>query len=110
MTPEYKYIIPALTLPWGPLLLAAALRWRDARGRLLLGMVLLPMRGVYDILPLWIIPKSRTQMFALVGLSWIVPLINFKMSFAPICSVPLLYLPALAFVLYTGRSALKDDN
>jgi hypothetical protein len=58
MTGEYAQIIPLLTLPFGPALALALVRWRDERARLLAAMSALPFRGVYDLVALWLIPRS----------------------------------------------------
>lgn len=63
---------PFLVLPLGPLLLLAALRWRKARARLLLGLSLLPqLLFFYDQLPLWLLPRSLRASLACSGLSWL---------------------------------------
>lgn len=106
MLGDYESLIPALTLPWGPLLLLALLRWRDERARLVLGMGLLPLRGAYDLTALWLVPRSLRQMLALVVLSWAVPLYNFDigLSVRPAWAVPALFIPALALVFVSrGR-------
>ncbi|MGQ9550739.1 MAG: hypothetical protein ACUVWS_19165 [Roseiflexus sp.] len=77
MTGQYDRIVPLLTLPFGPLLVLALARWRDDRARLLAAMSVLPFRGVYDLMALWLIPRSIHQAFLLVMLSWSVPLYNF---------------------------------
>jgi hypothetical protein len=102
MTQEYQHMIPLLTLPFGPLLALALLRWRDERARLLLAMSVLPFRGVYDLAALWLIPRLSRHAFVLTALSWIVPLFNFGIGFGvrPSWSVPALFLPALAFILH----------
>jgi hypothetical protein len=68
----YQGIIPALTLPFGPLLLLAVFRWSNERGRLLLMMALMPQRAVYDFLPLWLVPATRRSLLILSALSWLV--------------------------------------
>jgi len=80
----------------------ALVRWRDERARLLAAMSVLPFRGVYDLVALWLVPRSRHQAFLLVMLSWLVPLFDFGIGLQvrPAWSVPLLFLPALAFLLF----------
>jgi hypothetical protein len=61
----------ALILPFGPLLLLAALRWKTPKGRLLLSLAIVPqLPFFYDQLLLWLIPASLAQGLALSGLSW----------------------------------------
>ena len=102
MTGEYDRIVPLLTLPFGPVLALALVRWRDERARLLAAMSVLPFRRVYDLVALWPVPRSRHQAFLLVMLSWLVPLFDFGIGLQvrPAWSVPLLFLPALAFLLF----------
>ena len=100
MTGDYEYIIPLFTLPFGPLLLLSLIFWYDPRARLLLGMSLVPIRGAYDLLPLWLIPQSRKQMLGLVLLSLVVPVLDLGAAFQvkPLWIVPVLYIPALSFI------------
>jgi hypothetical protein len=73
MLADYERIIPVSKLPFGPLLLLSALFPRDPRARLLLFMSLLPMRSVYDLVPLYIVPVTGIQMVVLVALTWLSP-------------------------------------
>jgi hypothetical protein len=98
----------------GPLLLAAALRWRRPEARLLLAMALVPHHYVwYDQLLLFLVPRQAREVWALSALSWIslwpasAALATLglpetgggQVAFrAPI--VALLYLPCLAMVLW----------
>ena len=104
MTGEYARIVPILVLPFGPALALALIRWQDERARLLIAMSVLPFRGVYDLTALGLIPRSIHQAFLLVMLSWSVPLYDFGIGLQvrPAWSVPILFLPALAFILYDG--------
>lgn len=72
MSTGYEYFIPILA-PGGFLLALAALKWKDERARLLLGMAALPMRGPYDPLALCIIPENIFQMAVLVLTTWLAP-------------------------------------
>lgn len=63
-------VIPLLT-PLGPCLLLALYHWRTARGRLFIGLALVPQRLFYDQLLLWLIPSSARMMAALIGVSWL---------------------------------------
>lgn len=100
MTGDYQRLVPILTLPSGWVLLAALLYWRDERARLLLGMAVLPFRASYDLLALWLVPRTPSQMWMLVGLSWL-PLFISDQAFdvKPEWSVPLLFVPCLIFVI-----------
>ncbi|MGQ9926704.1 MAG: hypothetical protein ACUVS4_07515 [Chloroflexaceae bacterium] len=104
MLGEYERIIPLLTLPSGWVLLTALLYWRDERARLLLGMAVLPFRGSYDLLALWLIPHTAWQMVTLVILSWLPLVIESQGFFAvrPAWPIPLLFIPCLIFVILHG--------
>ncbi|PMP78672.1 MAG: hypothetical protein C0183_15515 [Roseiflexus castenholzii] len=111
MTREYQNITPLLTLPFGPFLALALLRWQDDRARLLLAMSVLPFRGVYDLVALWLIPRLSRHAFVLTALSWTVPLFDFGVGLQtrPAWSVPVLFLPALGCVLYDLWQARRYD-
>ncbi|MBO9324257.1 MAG: hypothetical protein J7463_02095 [Roseiflexus sp.] len=110
MTGEYARIVPILTLPFGPVLTLALVRWRDERAWLLAAMSALPFRGVYDLVALWLVPRSLHQAFLLVMLSWSVPLFDFGIGLQvrPAWSVPLLFLPALVFLLYDAQRERRN--
>jgi hypothetical protein len=105
MLSQFERMIPALTLPFGPLLLLAALRWKDERARLLLLMAIVPHRALYDLVPLWLVPRTRKVALALVGFSWVGFLVAPSLIVVPVWSVPLLYVPALVSVLWPRRVA-----
>ncbi|HEU5103142.1 MAG TPA: hypothetical protein VFU22_29175, partial [Roseiflexaceae bacterium] len=104
MLSQFERMIPALTLPFGPLLLLAALRWNDQRARLLLLMAIVPQRALYDLVVLWLVPPTRMAAMALVGLSWVGFLLAPGSIVVPAWSVPLLYVPALISLLWPRRA------
>jgi hypothetical protein len=102
--------------PGGFVLLLALIRWRQPEARLLAGLACVPqIIGLYDTLPLFLIPRTRWQGYALAGLSYVA-------AFGQVAMVPrhpgmpletmlaarwpfiffCLYLPALVMVLW-GR-------
>ncbi len=92
---EYQYLIPLL-LPGGFLLSLSLINICDKRARLLLAIAVLPFRATYDLVPLFIIPKTPVQMILLVIVSWIAP-------------VQIWFLVALAFILLsTDFKAIKQ--
>ena len=101
-----QYLPPLAILPFGPLVLLALLRWRDDQARFLLLMAAVPQRLFYDVFVLWLIPQTARQVLVLAGLSWIV---YFGWFFWPAggmaLAVALLYLPALALVLWPRRAS-----
>lgn len=99
--------------PGGVILLLALIRWRQPEARLLAALACVPqIIGLYDTLPLFLIPRSRWQGYALAGLSYVA-------AFGQVAAVPrapgmpleavlaarwpfiffCLYLPALVMVL-----------
>jgi hypothetical protein len=116
---QYDHFIPLLVLP-GPLLAAALLRYRNRDALLLMMMAIMPQRWFYDPLVLWLIPKSRREIVATVGLSWgagIWRWYHIPHSWTEVgrCTVLLIYLPMLAVVLARGlrekqgRSVAKPE-
>ncbi len=96
---SYDGFVPLLVLPLGPLLLLALTRWRTQSAQFLVLMAMLPKRGWYDALPLFILPKTRWQMIAMVIWGWgpilVMPPGNY--AFKVVLAT---YLPALIIVLY----------
>jgi hypothetical protein len=103
--------------PGGVILLLALVRWRRPEARLLAVLACVPqIIGLYDTLPLFLIPRTRWQGYALAGLSYIA-------AFGQVAAVPrtpgmpletmlaarwpfiffCLYLPALIMVLLPRR-------
>lgn len=66
----YQRYFPFLSLPFGPLLLLALLRWREPDARLLFMISLFPQRHFYDSFVLWLIPKSKREIIPTAILSW----------------------------------------
>jgi hypothetical protein len=103
MLGNFQQFIPLITLPFGPLLILAALAWRNERARLILIMALLPMRSIYDLCALWLVPQTAKQMLLLTLCGWI-PLFTITGSGPGTASVvPLVFLPALAIALYQSK-------
>ena len=107
----------ALILPFGPLLLLAALRWRTPNGRLLLSLSLVPqLLFFYDQLLLWLIPASLAQGLPLSGLSWVAyfawRLTGIDPQTGAILVQPaqfilaLVYLPALGMLLWPSKKSV----
>ncbi len=99
---DFEYFIPVFVLPLGPLILVSIRYWKQAEGRLLFLMSLMPTRAVYDLTLLWVIPKNRYQVWALTLLSWVYPIVSFQGAFAvrPGWTIPFLFLPALACLIW----------
>jgi hypothetical protein len=107
----YARFIPLLIWP-GPLLALALLRYRERDARLLLLMAIAPQRWFYDMLILWLIPKSRRELCATVFISWAAGIWRwyyFPHSFTQVgrCAVIVFYLPMLVIVLL--RKKTNDD-
>jgi hypothetical protein len=103
----YARFMPILVLP-GPLLALALFRYRIRDARLLLLMAIAPQRWFYDMLILWLIPKSRRELYATVVLSWGAGIWRWyhqPTSFTEVgrIAVLFLYLPMLIVVLLRSR-------
>ena len=106
-TGTYRGLPPLLSLPLGPLLLLALVRYRDRRAWLLVLLALMPQRVLYDQLPLLLIATSGIEMGLLVFCSWVTLPILFASGGWN--NVPLgwqfwivltLYIPALLVLLW----------
>lgn len=100
---NYARFIPLFVLP-GPLLLLALWKYRDRDALFLLLMALMPQRWFYDMLILWLIPKSRREIVYTAFLSWGAGLwrwYHIPHSFSEVgrWAVLTMYLPMLLVVL-----------
>lgn len=107
----YQHFIPLLVVP-GFLLLLAAWKIRDRDARLLLLAASVPQRWFYDGFILWLIPRSRREIVATVGASWLVGVWRWyhpPLSFAQVgrWSVLGFYLPMLAVILLRDEGVRK---
>lgn len=111
---------PALVLPFGPLLLLAALRVRTRSGRLILALSLFPqLLFFYDQLLLWLIPATPAAGLLYSALSWIAFFAWRFTSVDPASGqilrqptqfiLVLIYLPALAMALFRPIIGLRRD-
>ena len=75
----------------GPFLLLAFLRWRRPEARLLGLMALMPhTTGIYEQLPLLLIPQTKRTFAVLMGLTWLAAVLVYTMvSYDPSTTVPL---------------------
>ena len=108
-TPHYKAPVQRVG---GVLLLLAMLRWRRPEARMLSVLALLPhTTGVYEQLPLFLIPQTGMAFALLFGLSYLAALLVYTQNtFGPSVAgtldaqwpyfLVLVYLPALIMVLW----------
>jgi hypothetical protein len=108
----YQHFIPVMVLP-GPLILLAALWYRDRDARLLLISGLMPQRWFFDSLILWLIPESRKEILVTALLSWGAGI--WRWYHAPHSSAQVgrwsdifFYLPMLAVLLYRRSGLLHS--
>jgi hypothetical protein len=111
---NYARFIPLLVLP-GPLLLVALWRYRDRGAHLLLLMALMPQRWFYDMLILWLIPKSRREIVWTAFVSWGAGIWRWYYiphSFTEVGRVAVItmYLPMLAVVLARGLREEQEPS
>ncbi len=113
---ETNHLAPVMR-PGGFLLLLALIRWRQAEARLLAALACIPHTiGLYEALPLFLIPRTRWQGYGLVVLSYaaafgqalVLPRLpgstweamnEARWPFIFLC----LFLPALILVLFFNR-------
>jgi hypothetical protein len=108
-TPHYQAPVQRIA---GALLLLAFLRWRRPEARMLGLLALVPhTTGVYEQLPLLLIPRTGRAFAVLLGLSWLAAVLVYTQNtFGPSVAgtldaqwpyfLVLVYLPALAMVLW----------
>ena len=112
-----EYVAPAFTLLGCPLWLSA-LRWRDWRGRLVLGMALTPLNALmYSHMPLLLVARTRLELLLLCAASWVGYFLSWQIidqiahgptyvlltpHIEPI-AILACYYPALALVLWQRR-------
>ncbi len=96
-TKTHENFTPLFLLPFGPLILVAAFRWRDPRARLILAMAVMPQR-IYDGLALLTVPATLRGMLLLTTLGW-VPCLLAGWDIPGGALVWALYLPALAALM-----------
>lgn len=87
----------------GSFLLLTWLRPRRRSARLLFFLSLMPQRGLYDSLLVWLIPSTPRQMLVLTASSWLVKIIDSQFHPFPMFFLYMvlffIYYPALAMVL-----------
>ncbi len=103
-----QYVPAATLLPWmRVLLLLALLCWRDSSARLTGCFALIPHQP-YDLILLWLIPRSLRQSLVLTMLSWLAFFLWLAIpEVFPISFSLLLYLPALILVLWPKVQQLR---
>lgn len=110
-----------LILPFGPLLLLSALRWRTPEGRLLFVLAVTPqLLFFYDQLILGLMPKSFKSGLVFAGLSWMAYFAWRLTSWAPQTDqilrqptqfiITLIYLPALLLLFWPERFSQADPD
>lgn len=107
--------------PFGLMLLLAVIRWREPEARMFVTLACVPqMTGLYETLPLFLIPRNRWQGYALAALSYVaaflqirfvprLPGMTLEAAFAQRWPFVLafIWLPALGMLLWPRREA--DD-
>lgn len=94
--------IPLITLA-GPLLLLAAMRYKDKDSWLMLIAALTPQRFFYDQLYLWLIPRNAIELIITGLLSWVGYRIWFSNElYGDQITMIFFYLPMLVIVLRRG--------
>lgn len=112
---SYQRFFPFLSLPFGPLLLLALLRWRDPDARLLLLVSIFPQRHFYDAFVLWLIPKTKREIIPTAILSWgayiwkhLYP--EMGTQTVGFVSVLFFFLPMLVVIMMRGRLKIQTPK
>jgi hypothetical protein len=112
---NYDGIIPLLLFPLSLFLLAGVFWLREPRVRFLLLMACMPQRALYDIVPLYLLPRTLRQMLLVCFIGWIgfAALIWIGGNVAPQKQVQLSlvfnYLPILFILILRSRYTIKDN-
>jgi hypothetical protein len=101
---SFDGVIPLLVLPLGPLLLLALLKYKNKDVLFLFLMACVPQRSLYDLTPLFLLPKSFREILIANFLSWVavVPLLLSTSAWTSptnqvLLSLTFIYLPLLIF-------------
>lgn len=70
ITTDHAFV-PVLTFPGLVLCLLLFLFWKEKRTRLALLFCIIPIRGNYNLLPLFVLPQTWEEMVWLVAASWV---------------------------------------
>jgi hypothetical protein len=111
---NYDGIIPLLMFPISLLLLAGVFWLREPRVRFLLLMACMPQRALYDLVPLFLLPRTLRQMLLACFASW--------MGFATVIwlgghvrpqnhvlvSLVFVYLPILLILILRSKYTFRD--
>jgi hypothetical protein len=68
---HYDGVIPLLVFPLGTLVALVLLNWRERAAWVLFLFACMPQRIIYDLVPLFLLPRTVLQMGILCALSWI---------------------------------------
>ena len=113
--------VPPLLRPGGIILLLSLLRWRRPEARMLAALACVPQTGMlYDTLPLFLIPRSRWQAYALVACTHLAAVVIYLRSDVqrPLVEevavdwpvlLALCYLPTLIMLLRPDRAEARAD-
>lgn len=104
-----RYMWPLLTLPFGPVIILATMRWHDTRAKFLLLFATVPQhRWGYDTLLLWFLPTTPRQGLLMFAASWlgaaalVAGTVAGGVALGTALAVASWYLPALICVLQRG--------
>jgi len=115
-TRSFDGVIPMLVFPINLIFLAAFWRFRDPDVRFLFWMACIPQRSLYDLTPLYLLPKSLRQMLTACFFGWgaFVPLLISDYWRIPAnqvwLSIGMIYLPILAMLLIDQRHVSQNAS
>ncbi len=114
-----EHVAP-VSRPFGLLLLLALLRWRLPEARVMAALACVPqMTGLYETVPLFLIPRNRWEGYALAGSSYVAAFLQVRyaprapgMSLDAVFAqrwpfvLAFVWLPALAMLLWPRQRAI----
>lgn len=71
-------------------------------------MAILPLRSIYDVCALWLIPQTQQQMLLLTILSWISMYFITGTGPGSAAVLPFLFLPALLMIFWNQHQKRQD--
>lgn len=111
---NYDGLIPLLMVPFSLFLLVGLLRLSDPRVRFLLLMACMPQRALYDLVPLFLLPRTIRQMLVACFVSWagFAVLVWSGGMVAPqkqvLISLGFVYLPILSMLVLQSKYTFQD--
>lgn len=98
-----------LTMP-GLVCLPLLLLWRKTRARLVLLFAITPIRGCYNLLPIFVIAQSRKEMIWLSIMSWAAPIVSVQADSWQIAILLCNFAPVLLLFTNDFLNAYRENT